>query len=284
MHCEPIFKIAYRFYHATTLSGRYWKKRIGLPIPKAMIPKDDAIRLGPALSAYYREKQGRGYRCTVEYYKRGNGEHYFFAYPDDYVGMYIGHVNGGRLDRHPERRAFEVVFEYDPERGSLALYAHGDKRYKADLEEIFARVILNENLGPEDPRAKSYELNILKSADFGFLTEPADGIEEVRVRRLRLSILGNSKRRIILEANPNGSVNDVYEMMDSYLNKDNIPHALVNVTQATLEFRLAGEGDNRPKKFNFDISYPSSCNLKSKPEKYHFLGEKYLRRWGIDNG
>ena len=61
-----------------------------------------------------------------------------------------------------------------------------------------------------------YELNALLDSGFQFPTEPADGIDSVRVRKMRLSIKGLPRRRITLEADPDGGPNDIYEMMADY--------------------------------------------------------------------
>ena len=64
---------------------------------------------------------------------------------------------------------------------------------------------MGQELPPEAPNSHPYELNGLKSRGFGFPTDPEDGVEDVRVRKLRLSVLGGHKRRIWLEADPDGT-------------------------------------------------------------------------------
>jgi hypothetical protein len=122
----------------------------------------------------------------------------------------------------------------------------------------------------------------LKSRDFRFRTDPEDGIAEVRVRRLRLVVNSNSKRRIILEANPEAGRNDIFDMIEEYLNKTRLPMSKVSVTMVSFQFRFAPVGDERGKQFSFNVSFPDSCNLKSMPEERRGLGEKYLKEWGID--
>ena len=80
----------------------------------------------------------------------------------------------------------------------------------------------------------------LKSRDFLFtaaVTDPDDGIEEIQIRKLRLSVLGGAKRRITLEADPDGGPSAIYGMLDECLNRNNLPDALFNITLAQFHFR-----------------------------------------------
>lgn len=175
-----------------------------------------------------------------------------------------------------------MVFIFDPVDGTLDLYARGGKPVRVALQTIFCRTLLVQELPPESPNSHPYELNGLKSRSFRFATEPADGIEKVRVRKLRLSILGGAKRRIMLEADPTVGPNDIYDMLDECLNRENLPDALMNVTLAELHFRWHHTGQGRQKTLTFDVSFPNSSNLKSKREELRVVAEKYLKQWGID--
>jgi hypothetical protein len=234
------------------------------------------------LSAFFLATQARGRHCQVEHYVRANGSDYFFAYLDDYADTYVTLDTDGAFDRRPERRAFEIVMVYDRQHGTLEMYARGGKKVYIPLQEIFSRVILGVEIGPENRNSHPYELNGLLSRDFAFPTEPADGIETVRVRKLRLSIKGLPRRRITIEADPEGGVNDIYEMLGNYLNQQRLPASILNVTQAGLKFTFDDSIDDLPKSLSFDLSYPNSSNLKSKPDGVRELAEKYLRQWGLD--
>ena len=61
--------------------------------------------------------------------------------------------------------------------------------------------------------------------------------------------------------------------------------ALQEMFAETLLGEPIGEGsvESRPS-LSFDVSYPNSCNLKSKPVGMRELGEKYLKTWGLDRG
>lgn len=199
-----------------------------------------------------------------------------------YADTYVTLDDGGAFDRRPERRAFELVLVYDRAHGSLEMFVRGGKKVYVPLQEIFCRVILGEEIGPENCNSHPYELNGLISRNFEFSTDPADGIDAVRVRKLRLSIKGLPRRRITLEADPDGGVDNIYEMLEHYLNQHRLPASILNVTQAGLKFSFDSSNEDLPKSLSFDLSWPNSSNLKSKPETVRELAEKYLRQWGLD--
>jgi hypothetical protein len=282
LHHPRVFEVASIINGAHTLPQRHWRRRGGLPLEQPDVSPEVITTFANAIGAYYRQNQGRGHRCTVDAYLRVNRYHYFFAYPDDYADTYLGHDDAGNFIRRPQKPAFEVVFIFDPQDGAIDLFAQGGKQVHEDLQTIFCRSLLGRELPPELPHRHPYELNGLKSRNFRFPTDPEDGIEQVRVRKLRLSVLGGLKRRITLEGDPEAGPGDVYDMMDEYLDRQNLPDTLVNVTQATVNVKFVHTGEGRQKTLTFDISFPDSSNLKSKREDLRIIAEKYLKRWGID--
>jgi hypothetical protein len=274
-----IFKVASLFVSADQLPNRYWVRHKNLPKKTPKTSGQVCRELADALSEFYRTEQGRGHRCTVETYLRCGRQHYFFAYPDDYPDTYIGHDDDtGAFVKRPQKRAFEVVFVYDSQTGAFDLHAQGDRGVRARLLYIFCDVILGENPPPEQPGDHPYELNKLLSGDCLFPPDPADGIEEVRVRKLRLAI---GRRRIILEADPQGGVQDIFAMMTECLSAEYLCNTLLNVTHAEFQFRLVAKGYERPKSFTVNVSFPNSSNLKSLKDDQRLLAEKYLKRWKI---
>ena len=201
------FEVASIINHAHALPLRYWRKRINMPQKDPDVLPEAIERFRESISAFFRQAQGRGHCCTVDAYLRVQRYHYFFAYPDDYANTYLGHEDGGQLVRRPQRPAFEVVFLYDPVDGTLDLYAQGGKEVQIALQTIFCRELMGQELPPEAPTSHPYELNGLKTRGFGFPTDPEDGVEDVRVRKLRLSVLGGHKRRIWLDADPDACSN-----------------------------------------------------------------------------
>jgi hypothetical protein len=281
MNRPAVWDAAVRFAKADTLwGGRSWVKRGNMP---AMEPRTDQGTLEAfeeAMSAFYRDRQGRGHHCKVEHFPRGSEHDYYFVYLSDYADTYINFDDAGHFQRTPERRAFEVVFAYDRGARALEMYAKGGKKVVEPLQRVFSRVILGEPLGEEEPGAQPYQLDELMDRNFSFATDPEDGIEEVSLRALRLSILGRRRGRITLEPDPEEGRDRIYEMLEEDLNRRRLPRAILQVTKATINFRLNGRG--RGNSLTFNVTYPNGCTLKNKREEQRLLGEKYLKRWQID--
>lgn len=278
-----VFEVAHLLDWADHLNGRYWRKRKNLPKKKPDLSDNAIKQLEDAIKAYYRE-QGRGKRCHVDKYLRGDRSHYFFAYPQDYTDTFVGFDDDGRFDRRPQNPAFEVLYVYDPVDGTLDLYAQGGKEIKNDLQQIFGRTILHEEIGEENAASAPYRLEGLKNRLFAFPTDPADRVTEVRVKELRLSIIGNPRQRITFEATPKGPQAEVYDLMQQALDERRMPMAMVNVTSAVIQMRFDntnGGNGRATKTITFRVAAPDSCNLKDKPE--HMVAKKYLKLWEIEN-
>src|SRR5262249_11250286 len=86
---QEVFDLASLFNYVESLSTRYWLHVIQLPRKAPDVSPESICKLQNALSYYFKHREGRGQRCTVEPYLRGESLHYFFAYPDDYAETYI---------------------------------------------------------------------------------------------------------------------------------------------------------------------------------------------------
>jgi hypothetical protein len=182
------------------------------------------------------------------------------------------------------RPTFEVVFVYDPEKKSLSVCYKGRKTTKCDLQEIFAREILVEPLPVLERDQKVFELNLLKDRHFSFNPPPDSGIDEIRVKLLKLSLIGGG-RYITLEANPSEAKQAVYNLMDTILqtadsheSSDRMPISLVNIVKAGFVVKYQPEKDGKPRNKQFTVSYPNTCNLK------HEGKDAVLRQMLIDSG
>lgn len=283
IHADEVWNVAVQFARADSLThGRYWIKRCDIPSKSPDTSETTIKELEVAFSAFFRASQARGRRCEILHYDRANGADYFFAYLEDYADTYVAFNTEEGCKRNTERRAFELVLVYDRQHGTLEMYARGGKDVYIPLQEIFCRVVLNEEIGIENRKSHPYELNGILSPSFQFATDPADGIETIRIRKLRLSVKGAPRRRITLEADPEGGVNDIYEMLSKYLNQQRLPISILDVSQVGLKLSFDGANEDLPKSLSFELSYPNSSNLRSKPEAARALAEKYLRQWGMD--
>jgi len=283
LNLPAVYDEAALFARADALAtGRYWTKRNSLP--RLTLEVTDAMKraLGDALVGYYQPNEARGHWCLVEHYQRLGGAEYFFAYLDDYPDTHLVFDDAGQMRRRPQRDAFTNVFVYNPTDGSLEMYARGGKKVRSPLQHLFCQSVLGIDVDPAEPDEPAYHLDGLTDPAFPFPTAPDDRVTEVRVRRLRLEPVDAPRRRIILEADLDGPRDDIYAMIEQYLDSTGLPMSRVRVTQVTFHLTFINT-DRRGRSLTFTVGYPNSCDLKSKPDEMRDLGERCLKLWGISH-
>jgi hypothetical protein len=281
LNLPKAFDEAAIFARADALAaGRYWVTRNSLP--KLTLAVDEKLRksLAGALTDYYWPAQLRGQHCWVESYQRANGTEYFFAYLDDYPDSHIVFDEAGRMQKRSDRYAFTNVFAYTPTDGTLELYAQGGKKVIDPLHVLFCKSVLGVEVEPADTARDVYRLDHLTDRTVPLPTDPADRVAEVQVRSLRLEILGSPRRRITLDADPQGHSGDIYQMIERYLNSENLPLSKLRAVHARFHLIFMHEGSGRPKTLTFNVGR-NSCDLKSKPDDVRAVGERCLKLWRI---
>ena len=259
------------FLHSDNISDSLWKKRTDLPSVAPHVHEADREELARAISNYFHVKEGRGRNCKVEVYRRYNKE-YFFAYPEDYAQSGVEWVRN-QLSTRARHPAFEIIFVYCEEEGSLDIYAPRNTKSVPDLQEIFGQAILKlEDLDEFTGDNRVYVLDALADRDFAFRYPPDSGIEQVAVQRLRLSLKTGGKRRVTVEADATYNPKAVYDLME----KINPPP--FHVTQAEIKATFAPTPGTRSRVRRFKISYPNWCALR------HDQRDLVIRKMLVDSG
>jgi hypothetical protein len=265
------------YHHADTIARSYWRKRKNVPKVPIAGDVESIQRLEKAISAYFHQKEGRGKNCKVECYRRNNLE-YFFAYPEDYARANIEWVED-EFQRRPHHPAFEVIFIYSQNDGTLDIYLAGSKEPVPDLQRIFAEIILQVELGPDKKDEQVYDLDPLKSRDFQFVYDPSEGIEDVLIRKLRLSSATIKNKRITLEAEPTFNRGAVYDLLDKL--GTSIEVSQFHVTQVEIKVLLTPNSPSeRGKTRSFHITHPNYCSLTK--DDRDFLIRRMLAASGLE--
>lgn len=245
------------FYHADTLS--HWRKRKNLPKRKAAVDEASLHQLEALICNYFHHTEGRGKNCVVEPFRRGELD-YFFAYPEDYSQQSIEWVNG-EFGRRPHNPAFEVIYVYSQKEGSLDLNFRGAKKAVESLQGMFAAAILKIDELPPDPNdERIYDLSPLLRRSFNFVYDIGSRIEDVEVKKLRLSSRVKKGDRITVEAYTSKNSDAVYDLLDRI--KDAISLHMYNLDQVELYALVTTDFNKSAKRINFRITYPNSCSLK----------------------
>ena len=254
---NTFWKGATRFYHADILP--YWRKRKNLSHQTAAVDDASIQQLAKLIRNYFHQTEGRGKNCVVEPFRRGELD-YFFAYPEDYSQQSIEWVNG-TFARRPHNPAFEVIYVYSEKEGSLDLNFRGTYKAIEPLQGMFATAILKlEELPPDPKDERIYDLNPLLQKSFDFTYDVGIGIEEVTVKKLRLSSRVKKGDRITLEANTSENPDAVYDLLDEV--RKSLPLNMYNVTQVELVAMVVVDADKPAKRVTIRITYPNSCSLK----------------------
>ena len=254
---SQFWKGATSFYHADTLP--YWRKRKNLPHQLAAVDEASLRELAGLIRTYFHHTEGRGNNCVVEPFRRGELD-YFFGYPEDYSQQSIEWVNG-EFGRRPHNPAFEVIYVYARKEGSLDLNFRGSHKAIEPLQGMFATAILKLPELPPDPKdGRIYDLNPLRQKNFDFVYDAGSGIQDVVVKKLRLSSKVKKGDRITLEADAIHNPDAVYELLDQI--GKSIPLHLYNVTQVELTAAVVVDTNEPPKAVTIRITHPNSCSLK----------------------
>lgn len=271
-----VFEVASRFNFSDNLPNRSWRKRFDIPCDNIATDEAAKKRLGAAISANYRQTEGRGQKCEVDHYERGS-KLYWFAYPEDYATASLEYDSIIGLDRRVSRPAFELIYVLDRDFGTLEIYVQGDKNKVRNLQEIWGRAILNTELGEDVKTSITLDLNPLKDRRFPLKIDVSSIVESVRIRKMRFSIIGAERKRITLETGPD---DDIYNLIDDFLIGNKIFKDILNVTQVGFQFKFIDTGRRGAKTLSFDVSWPNSCSLKHEPK--HDIARDHLIAWGID--
>lgn len=173
----------------------------------------------------------------------------------------------------------EVAFTYDASSGELEVVAK-NRECREGLVKIFAVALLK---SPIDDAArlpmKRYEIAKLLQP-FNFATDAEDGIESVAVTLLKLKPY-DSARKVTLEVPPKDT-KTIYAVSHEWFDAHDPLRTGFLLAQVKLAIRFKPDRFNsRGKTLPVIITWPNGCDLKSKTEKERLIGEKYLKRWGI---
>ncbi len=271
---REIFEVARRFDRADRLNGRYWRRRTGLPRVAPDVSPGACVSLGAAVAAYFQHRDDRGQHCAVRWDVRGGTRHYFVAYPQDAAEVVAVYDARGELVHDVCRRPFLVVFVWDEADGTLEVHAKGDRRLHTDLQQVFARVILDQDLPPESQPAPPYRLNLLKRRDFVFPIEAGEGIADVRVKELRVALLGGG--RVNFDAEHLRRQRNVYDLLEPAMRGYGLPLSNVDVDRVQLQLAFDFTRGSRVLPV---VMTPYHWSLRDGPE--HVVAKRLLTLAGL---
>ncbi|MCC7409831.1 MAG: hypothetical protein IT442_17325 [Phycisphaeraceae bacterium] len=261
-----------------------WHRFVGHRL-EAATDEPTLAEFGAAMAAHFR-KQGRGRHCHVDFYRRVEPERFcYFAYPEDAATTDLGYDEQGQFQRRPRQSAFEVIFAYRPEEGTIQLCGRGGKAHKEAMARLFCIHVLGLRDLPDEDAREPFDLSVLKDGQFAFPTEPQDRVRSVEVRLMRLDLpfdrrKGNGRRLTLEARSSNEAPRALHQLMHDVIDPFAVGLADVQIGRAKLCMTFDVPDSSRAKSLTFEVSYPDHCSLQDDP--YDQLARKYLRLWGIE--
>jgi hypothetical protein len=273
MHCPELFERAQLAFAVKQLG--HWHRRKSVPCVEPRTSNEALAELAAGVSQFLRREEGRGQRCTVDHYRRGDGVDVFVAFPDDFVQTVSTHDQRGRLVPRVVKPTFEIVFRYDRRLGMLDLHAQMAPILKARLEGLFGQIVLGVDVDPF-ARELPHDLDRLKDRYFCLATDPADAVD-VSIDRMRLDV--RHEARVTVEPLRKRR-RDIYDVIDDCLGEQ-VRWEDVQITQAALRFVFAATPRRRATVVRCDVTHPDRCTIRTQRPDCIEVIRKYLERWRI---
>ena len=235
-----------------------WRKRKNMGHRPAATDAASLRRLADLIGTWFHRSEGRGSHCVVESFHR-DGLDFYFAYPEDYSRLKMEWTDGEFIGRR-HRPAFEVVFVYSQQEGSMDLSFPGPYRAVEPLQQMFAKAILGLDRLASDPAdAPVYDLAPLLRKDFDFVYGSGSGVESVMVRKLGLVSRILKDFRFTLEPGDACRPDAIHD----YLHMASVfdPSLLYRVTQAELVAFVSADGKTPRGRVPICLTVPASCSL-----------------------
>ena len=182
----------------------------------------------------------------------------------------------GQLDRLPDRPVIEAAITYEPASGIIEVVASGGDD-RDILVRLFADHMLRTPFGGTRIGIRQYRLDHLRTR-FPFRTDPADDIDRVQVKLLRLKPHDSEGERVTLEC-LRGSRQDIWTSADHRFGDRSPLLDGYGVTKARLSVKFRTGRGRRT--LPVTITMPHGCDLKERTDRERLIGEKYLRLWGL---
>ena len=243
---------------ADNVPGRYWQRRKNLPADLMDDSEYACNDFAQKLGEFLHSKQGRGKQCKVERYPAEDGRLFLFALFEDFARSSLEWEEDD-LQSHRRRQALQYVFQYSPKDGILSIYCPNATSFVEDLQQLFADSILHiDELSENQQDIKIYDLKPLLNPEFRFHWKPEWGIEDAQLIKLRLT-RRFSKQRVIFEAGRGNGSEEVYELLDSWGEAENLDDFFV--TQAEVRVRYQADA-GKVRSCSFSVTWPNYCSLK----------------------
>jgi hypothetical protein len=259
LHRPQYWDLATLLAGADAIRAAAWEKHPSVPRVPPRIDIEALRTFAGALGAYFHTMEGRGHRCDVKVCKRRDGMLYVFCLLEQ-PSRADPEWRPEGLRRRTHKPAQPLTFMYSQADGELDTYLKAKPRVVWDVTAIFAQHVLGvKKLEPPSKRHGVYRLDSFKRRGTAYSYGPESGISTVAVRRLRLTPKFGPKLHIIVEANPIGRHEPVYDTMERDLQTLSLDD--VEVTQVELKVVFDRTTHRNKRTVSPTITVPNRCSL-----------------------
>jgi len=265
------------------MTKRYWHTYPGLPAKPIDGLKARMENMGVEVAAHFTKLDGTGRVHKITHFVRNKVVDYFFIDLSSHMERKTAVVDAKDIQLQSLWPTFDVVYVFDQTTGELSLLAKGGKPVTESLRAKFCRCMFDMAPPPIDMERPPYQLGSLLSVDNHLPVEPFDCIDEVIVQSLRFWVVGQGKRRILLEGDPQRGSRDVYAMIKEMFREDVVTEKDLRVAGVKFKFIFKPNSPVPKRSVTFEVSYPRTNSFKEEPESIQQIIHRCLQRWGIES-
>jgi hypothetical protein len=233
-----------------------------------------------AVGAYFRSIDGSGRSCVADVIDRTkDGSVQVTLFVEGLASNAVGFDQEG-LYRRPQRPAIQAAVVYCGRTGTIETVAKGGKPVHEELRKLFAQQLLRIEPRFDGIRPRRFRLGML-AGRLTLPTDPADGIERARVRRLKLLPTGNRPGALVIEA-PSDRADVSAQDLSAHWFQDWDPvHRGFHIVQATISIHFHAIDGRKPRTIHLELGSVGSSNLRRFKQDDRILIEKYLAEWRL---
>ncbi len=259
LNCPKTWPETLQLVEVEGIASAYWHKHPRIPEAPADFSRSAIDELAKALGDYFHVMEGHGRNCQIDKLE-GETVTYLLCFLEDKSRAEPA-WDGPVVVRQSSRRAVPLIYAYSASEGKLDTYIRGRSKSVHACQSLFAEKILGlKKLDPAPKDRSVYDLERFKRRGTKFVFDVGTGIDTIAVRKLRLTPRFGAKRHIVLEANPTGEVQPVYDILESEL-KD-LDLSVYDVTQVELKAIFRAQLGLRRETIPFAITTPNRCSLR----------------------
>ena len=232
------------------------------------------------VGAYFRTIDGSGRSCVAEIIDRNTDRTVQVTlFVEGLASNAVGFDQGG-LYRRPQRPAIQAAVVYCGRTGTIETVAKGGKPVHEELRKLFAQQLLRIEPRFDGIRPRRFRLGMLAGRPT-LPTDPADGIERARVRRLKLLPTANRPGALLIEA-PSDRADVSAQDLSAHWFQDWDPvHRGFHIVQATISIHFRAIDGRKPRTIHLELGSVGSSNLRRFKQDDRILIEKYLVEWRL---